>query len=46
MKRKLVEKAPDMKTLKNALGLRRQSVSKVPEALKEKRSNRVLKLYI
>jgi hypothetical protein len=36
MKRKLAEKAPDMQTSEDALGLRRQSVSKVPEALKGK----------
>jgi hypothetical protein len=36
MKRKLVEKTPDMQTSEDALGLRRQSVSKAPEALKGK----------
>jgi hypothetical protein len=34
MKRKLVEKAPDMQTSEYSLGLRRKLVSKVPESLK------------
>jgi hypothetical protein len=36
LKRKLVEKTPDMQTSEDALGPRRQSVPKVPEVLKGK----------